>query len=60
MTRSTMSDSVILHWRGGKETYPYAQATGQFRRLFDAYGPDRFIWDTDVPNVERNLHPIAD
>ena len=38
---------------GGKENYPYARAAGHFRQLFDAYGADRFIWGSDMPNVER-------
>jgi predicted TIM-barrel fold metal-dependent hydrolase len=39
--------------RGGREEYPYAPSAGQFRRLYDAYGPSRFIWGSDMPNVER-------
>lgn len=38
---------------GGKEDYPYARAAGHFRQIFDAYGPSRFVWGSDMPNVER-------
>jgi predicted TIM-barrel fold metal-dependent hydrolase len=38
---------------GGKTDYPYARAAAHFRQIFDAYGPDRFIWGSDMPNVER-------
>lgn len=38
---------------GGKQNYPYPRAAVHFRQLFDAYGPGRFIWGSDMPNVER-------
>ena len=38
---------------GGKENYPYTRAARQFRQLFDLYGASRFIWGSDMPNVER-------
>jgi predicted TIM-barrel fold metal-dependent hydrolase len=38
---------------GGKHEYPYRRAGIQFRQLFDRFGPDRFIWGSDMPNVER-------
>jgi predicted TIM-barrel fold metal-dependent hydrolase len=53
--RSGLVWSELLYpiaW-GGKEAYPYTRAAGQFRQMFDAYGPDRFIWGSDMPNVER-------
>ncbi len=41
-----------ISW-GGRHDYPYSHAARQFRHLHDAFGPDRFIWGSDMPNVER-------
>jgi predicted TIM-barrel fold metal-dependent hydrolase len=41
-----------ISW-GGRHDYPYARAAVQFRQLYDRFGPDRFIWGSDMPNVER-------
>jgi predicted TIM-barrel fold metal-dependent hydrolase len=41
-----------ISW-GGRHDYPYAKAAMQFRQLYDSFGPDRFIWGSDMPNVER-------
>jgi len=41
-----------ISW-GGRHDYPYAHAAAQFRQLYDSFGPDRFIWGSDMPNVER-------
>ena len=41
-----------ISW-GGRHDYPYSKAAAQFRQLYDAFGPDRFIWGSDMPNVER-------
>lgn len=38
---------------GGKQEYPYPRAATHFRQLYDSYGPGRFIWGSDMPNVER-------
>ena len=38
---------------GGKYNYPYRRARLHFRQLFDAHGESRFIWGSDMPNVER-------
>lgn len=38
---------------GGKFEYPYAKAMVHFRQLVDQFGPQRFIWGSDMPNVER-------
>ncbi|MCP8937578.1 amidohydrolase [Alsobacter sp. SYSU M60028] len=38
---------------GGRHEYPYPKARVHFRQLFDAFGPDRFVWGSDMPNVER-------
>jgi predicted TIM-barrel fold metal-dependent hydrolase len=41
-----------ISW-GGRHDYPYPRAAVQFRQLYDRFGPDRFIWGSDMPNVER-------
>jgi predicted TIM-barrel fold metal-dependent hydrolase len=33
-----------------RELYPFRDVTGHIRRLFDAYGPRRCYWGTDVTN----------
>jgi predicted TIM-barrel fold metal-dependent hydrolase len=33
-----------------KEAYPFRDVTPHIRRLFDAYGPQRCHWGTDVTN----------
>ena len=38
---------------GGRHDYPYPRAAVHFRQLYDGYGPRRFIWGSDMPNVER-------
>jgi predicted TIM-barrel fold metal-dependent hydrolase len=42
----------LISW-GGKVAFPYTRALVQFRQLFDRFGPGRFIWGSDMPNVER-------
>jgi predicted TIM-barrel fold metal-dependent hydrolase len=41
-----------ISW-GGRHDYPYSKSAAHFRQLYDAFGPDRFIWGSDMPNVER-------
>jgi predicted TIM-barrel fold metal-dependent hydrolase len=41
-----------ISW-GGKFEYPYDRALGHFRQLVDRFGPRRFVWGSDMPNVER-------
>jgi predicted TIM-barrel fold metal-dependent hydrolase len=41
-----------IQW-GGRMPYPYARAQGHIRQLIDRYGPRRFVWGSDMPNVER-------
>jgi predicted TIM-barrel fold metal-dependent hydrolase len=41
-----------ISW-GGRHDYPYARAAVQFQQLYDLFGPERFIWGSDMPNVER-------
>jgi predicted TIM-barrel fold metal-dependent hydrolase len=54
MTKLPVSAELLypISW-GGKVEYPYAKALVQFRQLFDRFGPARFIWGSDMPNVER-------
>jgi predicted TIM-barrel fold metal-dependent hydrolase len=55
MMRDAPVTAEILYpisW-GGKFEYPYIRALGHIRQLLDAYGPDRFVWGSDMPNVER-------
>ena len=45
----------ILHpisW-GRKFEYPYPLALSHVRQFYDRFGPDRMIWGSDMPNVER-------
>jgi predicted TIM-barrel fold metal-dependent hydrolase len=41
-----------ISW-GGKFEYPYSKALLHFRQLFDRFGRQRFVWGSDMPNVER-------
>ena len=41
-----------ISW-GGRFAYPYSKALVHIRQLLDRYGPHRFIWGSDMPNVER-------
>jgi len=38
---------------GGRVDYPYPRAALHFRQLLDAFGNSRFMWGSDMPNVER-------
>lgn len=33
------------------EAYPYPQAQQRLHRIFDAYGPDRFFWGSDISGL---------
>ena len=41
-----------ISW-GGKFGIPLCQGFVHFRQLLDRFGPRRFIWGSDTPNVER-------
>ena len=41
-----------IQW-GGRYAYPYSRAIGHIRQLLERFGPDRFVWGSDMPNVER-------
>ena len=38
---------------GGKTEYPYTRIHTHIRQILDAFGPQRFMWGSDAPNVER-------
>ena len=38
---------------GGKMEYPYSKIHTHIQQLLDAFGPGRFMWGSDSPNVER-------
>jgi predicted TIM-barrel fold metal-dependent hydrolase len=40
-------------WSLSKEKYPYKDTHDQVRRLSDAFGPQRLMWGTDWPGVEK-------
>ncbi len=39
---------------GGVWEYPYAEARGVIREYYERIGPERLIWGSDLPNVERH------
>src|SRR5690606_29119428 len=41
-----------ISW-GGKMEYPYPRAMAHAEQLVAAYGPHRFLWGSDMPNVAR-------
>ncbi len=38
---------------GGRTDFPFVEARGHFRQVYDRFGPDRLMWGSDMPNVER-------
>jgi len=41
--------SGVPHWSG--EAYPFRDLHGHLRRLFDAFGPKRMFWGTDLTRM---------
>jgi predicted TIM-barrel fold metal-dependent hydrolase len=41
-------------WSISKQSYPYADTHEQVKKLYDAFGPQRLMWGTDWPLVERH------
>jgi predicted TIM-barrel fold metal-dependent hydrolase len=39
-------------WSISKEPYPWRDAQGYVKRLYDAFGPSRLMWATDWPIIE--------
>jgi L-fuconolactonase len=40
-------------WSLSKQDYPYLDSQEQVKRLYDVFGPQRLMWATDWPGVER-------
>lgn len=38
---------------GGRQEYPYHGALAHIRQTYDRFGAQRFVWGSDMPNVER-------
>lgn len=38
---------------GRNADYPYPEAQRLIKTLYDVFGPEKLVWGTDVPNVER-------
>jgi predicted TIM-barrel fold metal-dependent hydrolase len=41
-------------WSLSKQPYPYRDAQEQVKRLYEVFGPQRLMWGTDWPLVERH------
>lgn len=50
---NTWVEVAIPIARGGVEAYPYASSQKAVRRIYETLGPDRMVWGSDAPNVER-------
>lgn len=42
-----------IHW-GREHDYPFTELRPILERLYALAGPDRLVWGSDMPNVERN------
>jgi predicted TIM-barrel fold metal-dependent hydrolase len=40
-------------WSLSKQDYPYRDSQQRVKRLYDVFGPQRLMWGTDWPGVER-------
>jgi predicted TIM-barrel fold metal-dependent hydrolase len=40
-------------WSVSKRAYPYPDALAQVKKLYDRFGPQRLMWGTDWPIVEK-------
>jgi predicted TIM-barrel fold metal-dependent hydrolase len=38
---------------GGREEYPFSKSHLHLQQLIDTFGSGRFMWGSDIPNVER-------
>jgi L-fuconolactonase len=44
----------ITHtWTLAKQPYPYRDSFAQVKRIYDAFGPQRIMWGTDWPLIQR-------
>ena len=39
-----------------REAYPYRDIHGHIRKLYDAYGPERMFWGTDITRMPCSWH----
>ena len=51
---NVFTEILIPILMGGVWEYPYAEAQPFIRTYYDRIGPDRLIWGSDLPNVERH------
>jgi predicted TIM-barrel fold metal-dependent hydrolase len=54
----TKKDNVLFELAypiavGGVEDYPYPNARQAIEFLYNIFGGEKFVWGTDIPNVER-------
>jgi len=54
LTDGAVSAEILypIGW-GGRMEYPYPKAMEHIRQLLDRFGAERFLWGSDMPNVER-------
>lgn len=54
LTQAEVYSEILypIAW-GGRQDYPYPCAHTHIRQLIETYGAQRFLWGSDVPNVER-------
>lgn len=55
----TKKDNVLFELAypiaiGGVEDYPYPKARQAVEFLYNIFGSKKFVWGSDIPNVERN------
>jgi predicted TIM-barrel fold metal-dependent hydrolase len=59
IVKSLMTDAPVMAELlypiavGGRQDYPYTKVHTHIQQLIDAFGPGRFMWGSDTPNVER-------
>ena len=55
LKREQLSVEILypIHW-GRDHDYPYLELRPTIQRIFDLVGPERLVWGSDMPNVERN------
>ncbi|WP_210485753.1 amidohydrolase family protein [Microvirga antarctica] len=54
LTEGPVSAEILypIGW-GGRMAYPYTAVLPHVRQLVETFGADRFMWGSDMPNVER-------
>ncbi len=46
---------VMLHLMAPDTDYPFPWAQGMLSQLYDALGPEKLLWGSDMPAAERNI-----